>query len=322
MTLPDPAPGASVAEFIKESSMWREILSTVRKAKRLRPQGQGAGSGGSLSICGYAGGTLEPFTLAHQKDFSPPPNANAFQWMYSPTAEIEAPTWHSTIYNVHIVPNKLKENQVTYLNGRMGVVKLSTTPNVNYPYLMVDPDNPHLGKTGTGGLFKILGFIEEEYAFVDVTENQPLWKFETTAESTGNTAQAKLLNTDNSTFADTVTLTAPEALGYASGTKGWCLHSKNLFVPISTGGGGDVAVFELTADPVLGNPTIGTCDLTQADDESSSIETDVDVYFNKKMFDDLVVGGCGVCVKDSITGQWVAQNAVYVGSQGPVNPNP
>ena len=96
--------------------------------------------------------------------------------------------------------------------------------------------------------------------------------------------------------------------------------SANSIRPVLIGSGDSTQfrIFELKQDPT-GNPTYANSKILDAEDESTLIEDDKRVYLNLNMFDDMVNGDRGTCIKSGE--YYFAVNApCNTGGRGPVYP--
>ena len=82
-------------------------------------------------------------------------------------------------------------------------------------------------------------------------------------------------------------------------------------LPKKKGGGGASRVFYLNEDMRVGTPSRAFCRFFENSDEVTPLETNEEVIFNLKMFDDLKQDDCGICFQNHKE-EWIAVAAPWI----------
>lgn len=237
-----PRPGDDLLDYLSQSSLWIELADVLGAyhSGALRPTRAPAIAQGTVLLTNTTDQDFAAGQLAQIKPITPLPTSGDADtdtllfkaFATSPSFAFEAPAWHGKIDNAIALQSDVATGQSYEHRFPVWGVVLVTGYTAGDRYVMPDPDDPTKCKSGSGGLWKVLGYDGHDRCIVDFTNNQTLWRYELNeATLTPETTNAKLLTLDGTTFADSIELSDPLSIGSVDGIgyEGYCQHVGNAF---------------------------------------------------------------------------------------------
>ncbi|QDV44364.1 hypothetical protein Enr13x_42290 [Stieleria neptunia] len=145
--------------------------------------------------------------------------------------EADRPTWHDSVASLGIVLDDTPDDDFgRVVIGGAAVVRLSDATDGAYAF--IDPSTPERWKLSASSGYKVIDKINDDWAVVNLSSFQPLWRYELTQDSQApSTATAKLIALDGTEFAASINLSDPlSTTTYReTGDKGYCILTGDKF---------------------------------------------------------------------------------------------
>ncbi|MCD0459959.1 hypothetical protein [Roseiconus lacunae] len=144
----------------------------------------------------------------------------------------ERPVWHTNIANIGVVLDDMPDGDFGRLSiGGLTVIRLSTAADGEYAF--IDPAEPKHWKLNSSSGYKVVDRINDDWAIVNLSSNEPFWRYKLTeASQAPGVTTATLYTLDGTQFSTTeIELSDPLSIGdnETADYQGYCRHTGNEF---------------------------------------------------------------------------------------------
>lgn len=234
-----PKAGQPRAPLLKSAGFVGDVVDVVNDYKRSGSSSRDESSERRIWIENGSGSDRTTGEILQISSMTQPSAAISEGFYQSPTMTAIDPVWHTSMDNLFVVHAAVLDGEVIAYHPRRWAMVIVTIMSASDRWVMPDPTTPHRMKTSTSGVWKILGLdTTNNRAIVDMTQSQPLWRYEITEDwQTSGTTTAKLLRLDGTEFASSVEIGEPDPTpghlmsDQVTGDKGYCVQVGNLFIP-------------------------------------------------------------------------------------------
>lgn len=254
------SPGDDPAPLVDSAATWKVLTEIMNRYLNgeFEAGSRQRDSARKLWITNSAGRDMAYGEIMQISGWSDPPTVDTAEAGHqSPIVAADEPVWHTAISNLAVADSSIADGDLmAYPSRNWAVVKITST--VPGDYLMVDPTTPKHMKPASSGIYRTVAIDStNSYAIAELTQSQPLWRYELTEtpQSPSSTA-AKLVELDGTDYATTIALEDPRNIlaGVDNDHQGFCVHCGNEFH----------AIFdrELNTIQVVSDITIGAASIT------------------------------------------------------------